>query len=77
MFNIIFILFVLVLPFIVIYMPHFIFKYKALLEIKTRLSLAAAQVTHALSLKVLRLLCVKGKTCFAWYRIILFLPRSL
>ena len=64
MFNII--LFVQVLLFIVIYIPHFIFKYKALLEIKTQLSLATARVTHAFSVKVFRLLCVKGKTCIAW-----------
>jgi hypothetical protein len=56
MLNIIFILFVHVLLFIVIYIPHIIFKYKALLEIKTRLSLAAAQVTHAFFVKVFRLL---------------------
>jgi hypothetical protein len=77
MFNTISILFVRVRVFIVIYIPHFIFKYKELSEIKTRLSLAAAQVALALSLKVLRLLYVKGKTCIAWYRVILFLPRSL
>jgi hypothetical protein len=45
--------------FIVIYILHFIFRYKTLPEIKTRLNLAAAQVTRTLSLKVFCLLCVK------------------
>jgi len=65
MFNTIFILFVHVRVFIVIYIPHFIFKYKALPEINTRLNLAAAQVTSTLSLKIFCLLYVKGKTCIA------------